>query len=207
VLLVWGWKKMRHFAKHVRNRARSSKHSDYWIDELLTNKVHEILQIEGEHSVLIRTALLAGLGKEQLLQLHKAQVCSLSFIYCNCSRLHYSLHHNDMIFLSGPERSDSNTRCFAVMPHVLWQRFRAVESIGSQLEGANKALEQTGTLSSFDELAQVFLDVHFRSNVDFFLPQYLDSTSVYDAAQTAICSIINRYCLGWERQGLVLNFE
>jgi hypothetical protein len=201
VLLVWGWKKMRHFAKYVRNRERSKKHSN-WIDELLTNKVHEILQIEGEHSVLIRTALLAGLGKEQLLQLHKAQVCSLSFIYCNCSRLHYSLRND----ISGPERSDSNTRCFAVMPHVLWQRFREVQSIDSQLEGANKALEQIGTIS-FDELAQVFWDVHFRSNIDLFVPKYLEGHSIFEAADLAVCSLVRRYCLGWERQGLVLSFE
>jgi hypothetical protein len=193
---------MRHFAKQFRT---GRKHPDYLIDELLTNKVHEILQIEGESAVLIRTALLAGLSTDQLLLLHKKQVCSLSFVYCNCSLLHYSLHPSDMIFLSGPD-SNSNTRCYAIMPHVLWQRFRAVESIESKLECAKAALGKIGIIS-FDELALVFLDVHFRSNLDFFLPQHLDSTSTYDAVQKAVCFSIHRYYSNWEERGVLLAFE
>jgi hypothetical protein len=198
---------MRHFAKQFKSRARNgTKHPDHWIDELLTNKVHEILQIEGESAVLIRTALLGGLSTEQLLLLHKKHVCPLNFVYCGCSALHYSLHHSDMIFLSGPECSNSNTRCYAIMPHALWQRFRALESIESKLECAKTALEQIGIIS-FDELALVFLDAHLKSNLDFFLPQHLDSTSTYDAVQRAICSSIRRYSTNWEQHGVLLAFE
>jgi hypothetical protein len=88
---------------------------------------------------------------------------------------------------------------------MLWQRFRALESIERQIELANVGLEPIKI--SFGELTQVFLAVQSKSNIDIFLPQTRDGVGTFDAAQVAICSIVQRYCLAWEQQGVLLMFE
>jgi hypothetical protein len=108
------------------------------------------------------------------------------------------MHQNEMIFLIG---KCSDSRCFAILPNLLWQRFRAEES----LEIADKALAQIGL--AFGDLVQVFLAVQSKSNLAIFLPEDCDSEGIFEAADGAIHTMIRRYCRAWETRGILLEFQ
>jgi intergrase/recombinase len=107
--------------------AGNNDHSRLYIvdDNYLEEKIGMILQLQGEIGLIVRFAMFSGLREDELVHIHKKEVCS-NLGGCSCERLHVIEKPNGLSIILIQWYRGHKKCYFSIVPTSLWKAFRSL---------------------------------------------------------------------------------
>jgi hypothetical protein len=187
----------------MSTRARSKKQRE----ERLVEKIHQMMAIGGQAGLVAKVCMLAGLNESEALYCFNQEICDNSPGCCSCHKLHIINKRNGLtVVVINWSRRNGRRIYFAMMPTVLWERFRGLTTLNeADIQAMNKILKKAGIGLSC--LARIFYTV-MKTTMDDSQIDVLVGKANPCIARCLLFSdlkdLISSYLDGWQQVGLVL---
>jgi hypothetical protein len=176
-------------------------------NDIIAQKVEQLMTIEGEPGLGIKTCLLGGLTKDEAISAYSMEQCSNSG-HCECQKL-YTIErkYGVSVIILNWGRNHHGLIYFAILPTILWQRFRDLTSFNEvDVRVADKiAKEASGVQLSC--LSKIFYSI-MRKTMDCRQIDVLVGKASPCAAKCLLISelddLVDNYIDAWQQVGLVL---
>ncbi|HEX2557917.1 MAG TPA: hypothetical protein VHK86_06310 [Nitrososphaera sp.] len=175
-------------------------------EEKLVEKIHQLMAVDGQAGLAAKVCMLAGLTESEVLYCFNQEICDNSG--CSCHKLHIINKRNGMTIIVINWTRDHGRRIyFALMPSLLWERFRELTAFNeSDIRSASKATKEAAGIELADT-CKLFYAVMKKTMSD----EQIDILSGKAAPAAAKCCIlfgidqlVRCYLDGWERVGVIL---
>jgi intergrase/recombinase len=115
-------------------------------DNYVASKIKELMSIQGEIGLTVKVGLFSGLREEEIIYLHKTEVCS-NLSGCNCDNLHAINKPNGMTVVVVNWFRGHKKCYFTFLPTAIWNRFRQLDAFDSvNIEVAHKLTKKDSFL-------------------------------------------------------------
>ena len=185
-------------------RAKVANHNKQ--NEKLIEKIHQIMEIDGQAGLTIKVCLLAGLTESEALYCFNQEICD-NFC-CSCHKLHVITKQNGVtIIILNWTRDNGRRIYFAILPTLLWQRFRELASFNeADIIAAAKVVKKAAGME-LPCVCRIFYAV-MKTAMDKNQIDILVGKASPCAAKCLLLSnldyLTDNYVNGWQQVGLVL---
>jgi hypothetical protein len=170
----------------------------------IRTKVRQIMSIQGDSGIAIKTALLSGLRIDELQYVYNQQICGNEF--CECDKLHIIRKPTGLstIIVNWVRK---RKKCYLIiLPSRLWDNFRAIASLGEgDIKNANAIAKRVANIDFVD-----FREIYFlamQSTMELHEIQVLNGKASFDNVLDCMAqldSLAEKYCKAWEKIGIIL---
>lgn len=177
------------------------------LDDIIAKKVEQLMSIEDEVGLAIKTCLLGGLTEDEAIYAYSMEQCNNSG-HCECHKLHVIERKNGVsVVILNWGRKHRGRIYFAILPTMLWQRFRDLASFNEADVGAAKKIVKKAAGVELSGLSKIFYSI-MRKTMDNDQIDVLVGKAGPCAARYLLLSdldrLIDNYVDGWQQIGLVL---
>lgn len=177
-------------------------------EEKLVEKIHQIMAIDGQAGLVAKVCMLTGLSEDEALYCYNQEICKNSGCYDSCHKLHVLNRGNGMTVILIDWAHNSGSRIyFAMMPTLLWERFRALTTLNEADVRVASGILKKVVKVDFSCLSKIFYAV-MKTEMS---ASQIDALVGKASPCTAKCllldeldSLIDNYVRGWSKVGLVL---
>jgi hypothetical protein len=203
-------------------RARLQQHGYHTLEDLVKDfatgkfplssddyrdKIQRLLKIQGDAGCLVKMAMFSGFDQSELVYAYSQQVCQNPA--CECKKLHVIDRPSGISLIIVNWRHDGRVCYLAVLPTVLWRRFRSLPRVNlDDLAFASRVAKEIAGVS-IDQLRLLYCDV-LSPWLDSAFMQVLTgraSPSAVEAVTERMDSVIEQYCRAWAKFGVVLSYR
>jgi intergrase/recombinase len=170
-------------------------------DNFVADKIKELMCIQGEIGLTVKVGLFSGLREEEIVHLHRMQVCR-NLGGCNCDNLHSVSKPNGTTVVVVNWFRGHKKCYFTILPTNIWNQFRQVNSFGSvDIEVAHKLTKKVANVM-FVSLRKLHYNVMSRimdMNEADILAGRAKSVSARHYALYELDRMTDEYILAWKK--------
>ena len=188
--------------------AGNNDHSRLYIvdDNYLEEKIGMILQLQGEIGLIIRFALFSGLREDELIHIHKKEVCS-NLGGCSCERLHVIEKPNGLSIILIQWYRGHKKCYFSIVPTSLWKAFRSLSffDYSPHIKSAHSYLKAKDKDLHFMWLRKAHYNIMCRTMKPFEASILAGRAKTVDAKHYAMYeldAISKSYAEAWSKFGI-----
>ena len=176
-------------------------------EEKLVEKIQQLMAIDGQAGLVAKVCMLAGLTEREALYCFNQEICD-NFC-CSCHKLHIINKRNGMTIIVINWTRDHDKRIyFALMPTLLWERFRSLTTLNeADVRAANSILKKVAKVN-FSCLSKIFYvimkDEMSAGQIDALVGKASRSAVAKCLLLDDLDSLIDNYIKSWSKVGLVL---
>jgi hypothetical protein len=184
----------------MRAKLKSNQH------DKLVEKIHKLMAIDGQAGLVAKVCVLAGLTEDEALYCYNQEICDNSC--CNCHKLHIINKRNGMtIVIINWARDHDRKIYFALMPTLLWDRFRALTAFNeSDIGAADKVVKESVgiELSCVCKIFYSLMQKMMNSDQVAVLVGNAKPCAARWCLLFELDEMLERYVRAWENAGIVL---
>jgi hypothetical protein len=172
----------------------------------MRNKIRQLLAIKGDNGIMIKTALLGALDKQEVAYLFNEEVCA-NDPGCACSKLHTVERSNGLVIIIA-NWQHGHKRCgLKILPSRLWTSFRNLVSIcEDDIKCADKTCNDSISVR-FDMLHKISLRVlasTMNSEELRILTGKMPAKFMLQCLESSLDLILINYYNAWQRAHVIL---
>jgi intergrase/recombinase len=175
-------------------------------DNYLEEKIRSVLQLQGEIGIIVRFAMFSGLREDELVHIHKKEVCS-NLSGCSCERLHVIEKPNGLSIILIQWYRGHKKCYFSIVPTSLWKAFRSLQffNYSPHIKSAHSYLKAKDKDLHFMWLRKAHYNIMCRSMKPFEANILAGRAKTVDAKHYAMYELdamSKNYAEAWRKFGI-----
>jgi intergrase/recombinase len=175
-------------------------------DNYLEEKIRRVLQLQGEIGLIVRFAIFSGLREDELVHIHKKEVCS-NLGGCSCERLHVIEKPNGLSVILIQWYRGHKKCYFSIVPTSLWKAFRSLHffDYNPHIKSAHSYLKAKDKDLHFMWLRKAHYNIMCRSMKPFEANILAGRAKTVDAKHYAMYELdamSKSYAEAWRKFGI-----
>jgi intergrase/recombinase len=173
-------------------------------DNFVSNKVKQLLAIQGDIGQTVKVGLLTGLREDEIIYIHNKELCS-NLGGCSCNKLHAVTKPNGLTVVVINWFRGHKKCYFTILPTVMWEQFRNTPNFTHvDIDIAHKLTKKNANLM-FVELRKLHYNIMRRSmdmNEADILAGRAKSVSAKHYAMYELDKLTEAYDQAWKKFGV-----
>jgi intergrase/recombinase len=174
-------------------------------DNFVSNKVKDLLAIQGDLGLTIKVGLFSGLREDEIIYIHNKEICN-NLGGCSCNNKLHAVTKSNGLTVVVINWFRGHKKCyFTILPTIIWEQFRGLSNFNHvDIDIAHKLTKKTANIM-FVELRKIHYNVMRRVmdvNEADILAGRAKSVSAKHYAMYELDKMAEEYKEAWQRFGV-----